>query len=90
MKWISVKDRLPEDEFVLVCACMGEKPLIISAWCNNTGDKPTWSLVDPVADAITHWMPLPEAPQEVLEEYAFPDSPRQMAMKQPLNENGGT
>ena len=41
-------------------------------------------------DAITHWMPLPEAPQEVLEEYAFPDSPRQMAMKQPLNENGGT
>ena len=61
MKWISVKDRLPGDELVLICLDMCVKPLIITAWHHGDG---RWDVVDVLISAITHWMPLPESPYD--------------------------
>ena len=64
MKWISVKDRLPEDEgFVLIHAPSADehKPVIITAWHDT--ETREWGLVDVWANAVTHWMPLPVPPK---------------------------
>lgn len=66
--WISVDERLPEDdENVLVYS--GDKEMFI-AWCGVLGR--TWrdSFRDAPYDelvgiSITHWMPLPPPPSEV-------------------------
>jgi hypothetical protein len=68
VKWISVKDRLPDES----CECLGvvdgevtevsyrsKQKEFICVWsmCDADGFKP---LSD---DAVTHWMPLPEPPK---------------------------
>lgn len=64
-EWISVKDRLPEKNgVVLVCT---EDDYVCSAGYSNYG-KPTF-LIDSMyggdeLDDVTHWMPLPPAPKE--------------------------
>lgn len=61
-EWISVKDRLPEnDERVLVCLNN-----VASAMCNGKIDtdrflKNGWVRWNKY---VTHWMPLPEPPKE--------------------------
>ena len=61
MEWISIKDRLPDDQsWVLVYAdgamnCMGF----------SKGKWQDWTIQSAsniVIDSITHWMPLPERP----------------------------
>ena len=55
-KWISVKDRLPEDGVqVLACTKHGKA---FSAHC----EKGKWRVSHSVT--VTHWMPLPEPPKE--------------------------
>lgn len=62
-KWISVKDRLPEYEAkVLCCAKYDGKPVIFQnqylggdIWLSDTSH-------------VTHWMPLPEPPEEETED----------------------
>lgn len=51
-EWISVKDRLPEDD----------SPVIY--WSEILGDLGISCKSDFYSDCTTHWMPLPEAPKE--------------------------
>jgi hypothetical protein len=62
MKWISIKDELPEkDSLVLITD--GER-VTIAEWYQESG----WSLsredqaIGIFPDTITHWMPLPAPP----------------------------
>lgn len=61
MKWISVRDRLPKGERVLV---VDEESWIFCGfyeegiWENTAGDE--------AGVEVTHWMPLPEPPVPVL------------------------
>jgi len=62
--WIKVKDKLPEDELVLVYApCLDpDMPLITVAWYRKSFG---WSLLPKCwCKAITYWMPLPKPPEE--------------------------
>lgn len=65
-KWIPVSERLPTEEGeYLICDMNYQPPLIYSSFCqihegttnfySDTGER------DP--DRVTHWMPLPSAPQ---------------------------
>lgn len=66
-KWISVKDRLPEDMGdVLVCAFWHERWQTMIAWCRKADEQ--WfaytSHGERMLGHVTHWMPLPEPPGE--------------------------
>ena len=61
-EWISVKDRLPDE---------GEAVLVFSSyWCSNsfvaTLIRGEWKASSILSrpDLVTHWMPLPEPPEE--------------------------
>ena len=64
MEWISVEDRLPEPEYkqeqVIISCCEG---IVIAGWY----DKENRVFKDEHNGAwvpeVTHWMPLPEAPE---------------------------
>ena len=63
-KWISVKDRLPPNDYAFVVACdsKGEND-ITGVWydCDtNRWDNGVYSFP---FETFTHWMPLPEAPR---------------------------
>ncbi len=64
MKWVSVKDGLPkEDEHVLVSGEDGvfRAYLYSDSWtCYPLGSYAS----DGCVFGITHWMPLPDAPQD--------------------------
>ena len=63
-EWISVKDRLPEDDSdVLAYSRNGEEGRIYPA----NYAKGVWFdciFTTPVPDTTTHWMPLPEPPKK--------------------------
>ena len=70
MRWISVKDELPEDrQKVLTYYPCGHTPIQVQAfYLQYGGDGPWWifgwhnhSLED---GRITHWMPLPDLPSK--------------------------
>ena len=58
-KWISVKDRLPEEEGLYLVAVVNdhERRYSKTAWYHGHGN---WFL----HQKVTHWMPLPEPPKE--------------------------
>lgn len=69
MEWISVNDRLPDES----CECLG----IVDGEVTEVSYSPkckelicVWSMCDadgfkPLSDdAVTHWMPMPEPPQD--------------------------
>ena len=66
MEWISVKDRLPEENEYVLCARLqgsmsGYKYILPSV--GRVRNKSSWSCVmDWVS--VTHWMPLPEPPKQ--------------------------
>ena len=73
MKWISVKDRLPEyrdgwshslDVNVLID---NDGDIFVSTACYRYLNKPEWSEYlynNRFNGCITHWMPLPEPPKQ--------------------------
>lgn len=69
-EWVSVKDRLPEtDDMVLVLASgkPRENITLVDAFELAEYDPEGWSLetYPEWMDAkVTHWMPLPEPPEE--------------------------
>ena len=78
MEWISVKDNLPKQgESVLACALYRITPQcevsnsMYVAWIENFGkeNKPIWQYSWCCGcfcgEEITHWKPLPEAPNEM-------------------------
>ena len=62
MEWISVKDRLPERlDVVIVQGGIAYYLPDEEAWMTITGER--WP-GRPIVWNVTHWMPLPEPPEE--------------------------
>lgn len=62
-KWISVKEKLPEPgKEVLVLAGDVEYPLYDIAY-RGPGRNHKWMVYGGTEAKITHWMPLPEPPE---------------------------
>lgn len=58
-EWISVKDRLPEDDSHVICCTVtkkGTKNIIIGYYMDGA-----WRCG--MNSNVTHWMPLPEPPK---------------------------
>jgi len=71
--WISVKDRLPENRSMCLTYSPKGKMRVAQAFLPNPDDHPNdcwWSVHGQGAHyvAVTHWMPLPEPPEEVSED----------------------
>ena len=70
-KWISVEERLPNDDSVVIVAIhdvSGDTPFDFASfgWClNGVGDDYWWIVDNDICPYVTHWMPLPEPPKEV-------------------------
>ena len=62
-RWIPVTERLPEDgsDILAVQSCCGEVRIIPANY-----DRGVWydCIFNRIAEHITHWMPLPEPPEE--------------------------
>ena len=66
-KWVSVKERLPEDRSnVLVVAYWHERWGVYMGWC--APERAEWSVHVGIGDrsdvAVVYWMPLPAPPKE--------------------------
>ena len=60
-QWISVKDRLPDDNDRVIAFRPYEAEVSAYRYCVKWG----WSLKTSMSyNRITHWMPLPEPPEE--------------------------
>jgi len=65
--WISVEEQLPSKEGIYLIHAFDsnidpEKPFINTAWF-NPDENPGWIYMPKSwAEAVTHWMPLPEPP----------------------------
>jgi hypothetical protein len=69
MKWISVKDRLPEYYTNVLVYCTSQfysGYFKSTAWRANDGGKDIWTITasDNIIDNVTHWMPLPQPPKQ--------------------------
>lgn len=63
-KWISVKDRLPENrEDVLVVAFWHERWNVQWGWYAPNGRVWHVGLMEETDYPVSHWMPLPEPPK---------------------------
>ncbi|HDV1789237.1 valyl-tRNA synthetase [Escherichia coli] len=67
--WISCSDRIPEDTKMLLAFSQGEIVAAYWNWVVNPIDYKKYRaftyLSGNILDDVTHWMPLPEPPQEV-------------------------
>ena len=62
MDWISVKDRLPEDDFPKDTKKLQNRIRQYCSWkCDGVFTDWYWRHS---AGRVTHWMPLPEPPEE--------------------------
>ena len=68
-EWISVKDRLPEPEIRVLVAYGSEAEI---AWIDKIKSDQKWEVdyhscgccASFVSRLVTHWMPLPELPED--------------------------
>lgn len=64
-KWISVKERLPENTGeVLVWPSFYGRPSVARFWAIARSWQQT-NVTGDVNEYVTHWMPLPDPPEEV-------------------------
>ncbi len=64
MEWISVKDRLPESEVMVLTYLEDDNHYMIDYIIMF--DVPLWAcILERDNYKVTHWMPLPEAPKEL-------------------------
>lgn len=68
MTWISVKDRLPEQQGVFLVCCRsidGERRVITTAWYYPEQGPDGWSLIAHIqVSAVTHWIAVPPPPED--------------------------
>ena len=66
-RWISVKDRLP-DSFkpVIVCREKAKGEFIVEQGHRDVNGW--WKVYGTRTKSVTHWMPLPEPPKELIDE----------------------
>lgn len=67
--WISVEDRLPEDETEVLCWYRDENGeyYCTLGWYHRTNYGAGWTTDAEISGyfgCVTHWMPLPEPPEE--------------------------
>lgn len=65
-EWISVKDRLPEKEKLVLCCKNKSNLLFIGKCLDATYAEGVQAFVDVgrwLSVGVTHWMPLPEPPK---------------------------
>lgn len=64
--WISVKERLPKTYVSVLVYIPNEKPFPTVREGFYAGDKKGWYAFchDEKHDDVTHWMPMPEPPEE--------------------------
>ncbi|NJQ43575.1 DUF551 domain-containing protein [Escherichia coli] len=67
--WVSCSERMPEDTKMLLAFSQGEIVAAYWNWVVNPIDYKKYRaftyLSGNILDGVTHWMPLPEPPQEV-------------------------
>lgn len=69
MDWISVKDRLPEDDATYLVYGRNGYGIVFAVYYSDgewlTWDEwNTWDDLTNITRFVTHWMPLPEPPKE--------------------------
>ena len=68
-QWISVDERLPETDSVVLCFCRAHLVEMLmfaeDCWIGAGG---LWSKTEYMKDYVTYWMTLPEPPKEVDED----------------------
>ena len=69
-KWVSVKERLPDSNHLVLCCAIGSlRPTYgwyhdnIGKWTVNDEPNHNYTKVDRIS-FVTHWQPLPEPPKE--------------------------
>lgn len=63
-KWVSVKERLPE-KTITACLVYADGYTRVADWTHDKWGEDFWFYVDGEYDPeVTHWMPLPEPPNE--------------------------
>ena len=60
--WISVGERLPEDDGYVLCHCNDGSPDVVCMYYGD-GEFVTPEL-DNITHIVTHWMPMPQPPEE--------------------------
>lgn len=61
-EWVSVDDKLPEEGVNVLT--YGARPFYDVFYINRLIDKDEW-----LYDGVTHWMPLPNMPEQPYEEW---------------------
>lgn len=76
-EWISVEDRLPENEKVVICYTPCDGYMFVGFYRTSKSKSYEWSSwqiitamrsTKTITKKVTHWMPLPEPPEEVNDE----------------------
>lgn len=62
-RWISVGERLPEDDGYVLCHCNDGLPDVVCMYYGG-GELFFMPGLNNVTDSVTHWMPLPQPPEE--------------------------
>ncbi len=65
MEWISVKDRLPDDNEFVIMIEGGQPGMPVRGWYQNKGCIPGFypSYAESrLRMVVTHWMPIPKTP----------------------------
>ena len=63
-KWISVKDRLPEHNVLVLCVWLDGRDRKQNRGFATYQQHGVWYVSNEGMPEVTHWMPLPEPPKE--------------------------
>lgn len=63
-RWISVKERLPEDDGYFLCNRNDGSPDVVCMYYGDGDFLTPEPELNNISHAITHWMPLPPEPEE--------------------------
>lgn len=63
-RWISVKERLPEDDGYFLCNCNDGSPDVVCMYYGDGEFLTPEPELSNLSHIITHWMPLPQPPKE--------------------------